>query len=202
MIAFWAGVCALLAPAPVSAIGTLVQAPAGSYDHDASFPGTNANVALSPGLVTALDGPSDQELAAAQAQFPGWTFAWGGQSFGTMTINSYQATAGATSGGCQMDLTYTLVVADGPLDRLHWVQFIWTDDPLGGATSPYIDPVPNDDNLPFYWTLAEDTMYKVGTNTYNFSDNQSRGYPPAPIFPIPVAGKSWNAHLYLVLCHS
>ncbi len=38
-----------------------------------------------------------------------------------------------------------------------WVQFVTTNDPLGGAAAntPYNDPQPPDDDKPFYWTDAE-----------------------------------------------
>ena len=41
-----------------------------------------------------------------------------------------------------------------------WVQTVTTNVPLGGATSPYNDPQPPDDDKPFYWTDAELPKYK------------------------------------------
>ena len=38
---------------------------------------------------------------------------------------------------------------------LRWVQTVTTSHPLGGCTSPYNDPCPPDDSLPFYYTDAE-----------------------------------------------
>jgi hypothetical protein len=42
---------------------------------------------------------------------------------------------------------------------LRWVQTINTTHPLGGCTSPYNDPCPPDDSLPYYWTDAELPSY-------------------------------------------
>lgn len=129
-------------------------------------------------------------------QFPGWTFAGGGQLSGTLTVNSYAAAATASQGGASISIAYSPGPNDPPLASLHWIQVIWTNEPLGGATSPYVDPVPNDDNLPFYWTLSEDGSMKNGsTGAYSFSDAPSRGYPPPP--DAGVSSVSWGADLYL-----
>ncbi len=70
-------------------------------------------------------------------------------------------------------------------DGWHWTQTIDTNVPLGGATSPYVDPRPNDDTKPFYWTDAE-----AAANPTTFSDRPSRG--------IPAAGTTnWRATLSL-----
>ncbi len=50
------------------------------------------------------------------------------------------------SGG-QSDIDYP----DGP----KWTQTIDTSSPLNGATSPYVDPHPNDDDKPYYYTDSE-----------------------------------------------
>ncbi len=52
-----------------------------------------------------------------------------------------------------------------------WTQTITTNNPLNGATSPYVDPHPNDDpdGGPFYYTTAE---HKSKGNS--FSDRPSR----------------------------
>ena len=53
-----------------------------------------------------------------------------------------------------------------------FTQVIETNDPLHGATSPYVDPHPNDDTKPFYWTDAEQTKYPT-----TFKDAPSRTAP-------------------------
>lgn len=58
-------------------------------------------------------------------------------------------------------------------DGFRWTQTIDTNVPLGGTTSPYVDPRPNDDTLPFYWTEAETASMPT-----TFEDHPSR-QPPA-----------------------
>jgi hypothetical protein len=53
-----------------------------------------------------------------------------------------------------------------------FTQTINTNDPKGGSSSPYVDPRPNDDNKPFYWTDAEQASYG---NT--FIDHPCRAKP-------------------------
>jgi hypothetical protein len=77
--------------------------------------------------------------------------------------------------------------------QLQWVQVISKNVPLGGATSPYLDPQPNDDTLPFYWTTAELPTYTSGRNL-QFSDFSTRSVTTlASTDPI-----TWNANLYLL----
>ena len=57
-------------------------------------------------------------------------------------------------------------------DGFKFTQTIETNDPLHGATSPYVDPHPNDDTKPFYWTDAEQTKYPT-----TFRDAPSRTAP-------------------------
>jgi hypothetical protein len=56
--------------------------------------------------------------------------------------------------------------------NINWVQEISTNAPLGGAKSPYNDPQPPDDNLPFYWTNKELPNY-TNTHGYNSIFNDS-----------------------------
>jgi hypothetical protein len=58
-------------------------------------------------------------------------------------------------------------------DGFRWTQVIDTNTPLGGGTSPYVDPHPNDDTKPFYWTDAEEAA-----SPCQFRDFPSRN-PPA-----------------------
>ena len=70
-------------------------------------------------------------------------------------------------------------------DGFKFTQTIDTNVPLGGASSPYVDPHPNDDDKPFYWTDAEQAA-----NPTTFRDSPSR--------PAPVAGTTnWDATLAL-----
>jgi len=61
--------------------------------------------------------------------------------------------------------------ADYP-DGFKFTQTIDTNAPLHGANAPYVDPHPNDDMKPFYWTDVEQRMYPT-----TFKDHPSRNPP-------------------------
>ena len=70
-------------------------------------------------------------------------------------------------------------------DGFKWTQTIDTNVPKGGTTSPYVDPRPNDDTKPFYYTDAEQVSFPT-----TFRDRPSRS--------IPATGTThWNAILGL-----
>jgi hypothetical protein len=70
-------------------------------------------------------------------------------------------------------------------DGFKFTQTIDTNVPAGGASSPYVDPRPNDDAKPFYWTDAEQAAHPT-----TFRD--------APARPAPAAGTTnWDATLAL-----
>ena len=126
---------------------------------------------LDPSPVIHL-GPADATSTLATTfaadkptQFPNWTLAYGGGALsGILTINTYIATdrpdAGPCNGGAKMDATY----APGTNDpaNLTFIQ-VFTDN-YGGGT--HVDPFPNDDTEPFYYTAAERTAHGL-----NFLDN-------------------------------
>ncbi|WP_281557919.1 hypothetical protein [Thalassomonas sp. RHCl1] len=59
-----------------------------------------------------------------------------------------------------------------------WTQTIDTNAPLGGTSTPYVDPRPNDDSKPFYWTDAEHA-----SSPSTFTDKPWR--------PVPASGTTW-----------
>lgn len=83
-------------------------------------------------------------------------------------------TFAATANGVQIVVEAQGVTSslDYP-DGFKWTQTIETNAPLHGATSPYVDPQPNDDTKPFYWTDAEHAASPT-----TFSDGPTR-QPPA-----------------------
>lgn len=70
-------------------------------------------------------------------------------------------------------------------DGYRWTQTIDTNVPLGGTTSPYVDPRPNDDTKPFYWTDAE-----FAARPTTFIDHPSRNAPAS-------GSTTWDAVLSL-----
>jgi RHS repeat-associated protein len=80
---------------------------------------------------------------------------------------------------------------EGDVDA-RWVQTINTNVSLNGATSPYNDPQPSDDDKPFYWTDAELPSYKnVDGQDLIFYDRPTRNGS--------TDGTSWQGELSLVV---
>jgi len=57
-------------------------------------------------------------------------------------------------------------------DGMKFTQVIETNKPLNGASSPYTDPHPNEDEKPFYWTDPEQEQYPT-----TFKDHPKRNPP-------------------------
>jgi hypothetical protein len=152
---------------------------AGNHVASLVIPPDGDTVTLTPDPVTHVAGASAAMQAQLAAAFPAWTFTFAvGGLAGTLNIDQYKATSsGAHNGGGLLEATYTRAAGDPTIANLHWIQLVDTNKPLGGTTTPYIDPRPNDDTLPFYWTLAEDGQAANGNktaNTYHFFDNSNR----------------------------
>ncbi len=73
-----------------------------------------------------------------------------------------------------------------------WVQTIRTNEPLGGATSPYNDPQPGDDDKPFYWTDSELPGFKG-------KDGQDLIFYDRPSRSGSKDGTTWEGELSLVV---
>lgn len=77
----------------------------------------------------------------------------GMKSIGELDILQYNSYYNGDKNGVDISLGY-IDGYEGFTD-FNYVQTIRTNKPLGGANSPYNDPQPGDDDLPFYWTNAE-----------------------------------------------
>ncbi|NEQ36731.1 MAG: hypothetical protein F6K40_10760 [Okeania sp. SIO3I5] len=101
-------------------------------------------------------------------QFSGYTVNTTDSNDDQIAISTYNAGSLGTAAnglsviGGQIIATYQNNVL--PIGTPNFVQFIDTNRPLGGATPPYLDPVPNDDNLPFYYTEGERPRFELGNN--------------------------------------
>jgi len=93
----------------------------------------------------------------------------GDQDQGT-SVSTFNGTANGVE--IEVDGVGCFTSTDFP-DGFRWTQVIDTNAPLGGASSPYVDPHPNDDTKPFYWTDAEEA-----SSPCHFKDTPSRT-PPA-----------------------
>jgi hypothetical protein len=95
-------------------------------------------------------------------------------------------TLAATATGIHIEVEGTgLYSSEEYPDSFKFTQTIDTNVPKGGTTSPYVDPRPNDDSKPFYYTDAEQASYPS-----TFYDSPSR--------PTPASGTTtWEATLAL-----
>ncbi len=134
-------------------------------------------------------------------QFSGYTVNTGGSSGDQITVSTYDAgSPGAAANGLPIvggNIVATYQNNAIPIGTPHFVQFVDTNQPLGGATPPYLDPAPNDDNLPLYWTETERPMFQSGSNL-SFRDYSRRttddlfGTSPA------LDSITWEADLFYV----
>lgn len=217
-----AALVAALLQAPVAAGAVTLLYPAASqHDHHAADPAGDSNVFLAPDpvensgelfLQSSVSQAMKDELAGGDTDFSGWTFDYdGGTLAGTITIDEYEAAYSDDHvGGGRISIRYEKGVDDP--ETLRWVQLITTTDALGGATSPYIDPHPNDDDSadgPFYYcdppgdALCDDfdiadhvdgaEDYGFGTDyDLHFFDFSRREHE------MPFENISWTAELWLV----
>ncbi len=93
-------------------------------------------------------------FAADIAQYPGWTAITGANLNGTVQLDTYEARDLADrTGGAAMEAAYTPAVGENLNGDLRWVQMF--DSTNSGR---HIDPFPNDDNRPMYYTEAEHNL--------------------------------------------
>ncbi len=132
-------------------------------------------------------------------QFSGYTINQGGSTGDAITVDTYDAgsTGSAGNGLPVVGGNIRLVYQNGtaPTSTPHFTQFVDTNQPLGGASPPYLDPAPNDDNLPFYWTEAERPGVQSGS-MLAFRDFSKRRTDE--LFGTPAAKDSidWEADLF------
>src|SRR5262249_21258969 len=135
----------------------------------ADFNGINYDVNTVPSLVTHLaTGGTEAQRALMAAQFPGWTFNVAGAAApGTVTIEEYDALGNnqglpPNRGGVDFSAFYD----DGNATAVttwNWIQIVLsTSEEVGYpyTRNPSVDPPKpaeggTDDDLPFYFTIAE-----------------------------------------------
>ncbi len=164
-------------------------------------PGASAESILNGGSPTyAMAGPTGADLVIMQRDFPGWTFAGGGNLNGILRISLFEAYASAQIGGADIEIGYTRAATDAPLGSLEWIQVVNYVDAQGNMSLKLDNqPSPNYTGppVPFYWDPDEDKTKKA-FDTYGFSDHPGRDWPPVPVWP-NMSHLSWWADLYLAV---
>jgi hypothetical protein len=97
--------------------------------------------------------------------------------------------------------------------NLTWIQFIYTNYPkIEKSSQPYVDPQPNDDNMPFYFTgdeMKDNNAFGLGLKIYNrnndkvnmtFYDSPARDWKG--IVQKNLNPMTWKAHLYAAVWNS
>ncbi len=139
------------------------------------------------------EGAAPLNTALITAAYPDLTVTNGGVP-GRFSIGNYSAAWNGTNGGAQFGGLYNQTANIGANSSLNFIQIVNTNAPLGGAASPYIDPQPNDDNLPFFWTRPE-AAGLGNLNTVRFDDFSTRSQGRL-LAANPV---TWQASLYPVI---
>ncbi|MNQ28932.1 RHS Repeat protein [compost metagenome] len=117
-------------------------------------------------------------------------FDYVGKEYKGLSIHIYQPYKGEGKSGILIGASYS-DGRPGTNRDVQFVQTVRTNSPLKGATSPYNDPYPADDNKPFYNTDAE-LPSKKGNNgrDLDFADRPRRSSS--------ADGTTWEGELSLV----
>ncbi len=127
-------------------------------------------------------------------EFPGWTVAAGGALEGTLHISKYEARNPAPHvGGGLLQARFTGPTGgrDGTARFAQLLDFNHPPDPRCKQPVPHLDPCPNDDKLPFYYTEGQHRESSNENSTLFFDDwwQRCRSHPDH-IW--------WRAQLFLV----
>jgi len=205
-MAAWLAVGLFGPPADAATVKGMKTGVPASVNHLCPEPDWHSCVdTLTPNPVVYLDGPSQACITAMQRDFPNWTvtYNWTHPWKGAINITDYHAadfSDVAPHEGCivrevgddwvgGMGAVLTANFEKDPGDAIHrfrWVQIIDSSKPSMGGPSPYVDPRPNDDTLPFYWRENE----YGGRTVYDFHDEPARNCPC-------YGHVWWRAELYL-----
>jgi hypothetical protein len=143
-------------------------------------------------LGTHTHGESAKSLI--EAGWPDWNVSTSGTGApGTVTVHEYIAWQQYNSLGqvqiAGAGLVFDYTSTDPSFENYRFVQVIYTNDPLHGATSPYLDPSNRTWDTPFY-DPEDERLDLVTGNTYQFLDYPSRSYDGTNTI-------SWAAALWL-----
>ena len=126
--------------------------------------------------------------------YPGWTVTNGAADGGSFTTSTYTAGWSGGGGGAQFAGSYSQTKSVGAGAQLNYIQIVDSNVSIARETYPLIDPIPNDDTLPFYFTNSE-VASRSTTKSASFSDFSRRDAASlSSTNPI-----TWSANLYPVV---
>ena len=175
----------MLAATPSSAF-TLSWPQDWDYQFEANWGSRHVN--LDPRYPTYLPVGSSQANVAKsliEAQWQSWNVSVSTLAAdGAASVLSYRVDLTLTQAKAKFRLLYT---GDPLWSTDRFIQVVWASDINNGA--PFLDPSPNDDNLPFYYTEAENATARNGNN-YQFYDSLWRDYDGTQAY-------QWHAAMFL-----
>jgi hypothetical protein len=114
---------------------------------------------------------------------------YGATQIGTLQITTYQSTSGMNMGtpvvGAGVVAQFNQTYMPTCNLNLQWIQaIIGGQGTIGqslGGTIPYLDPYIRDDNLPYYWTTAENNTVGTGQLAGGQPGSRFSDFPSQPI---------------------
>lgn len=131
--------------------------------------------------------------------FPGWTVTKGAAAAGSLTTSTYSphvvygASGNTAAGGAEIRASYVNPSAPPTGKQFEYIQIASTTGFGPSYATPHLDPLNNDDTLPFYWTQAESAgMTNADGSRIDFSDK-----PQAPLAGLKNGPVSFTGELFV-----
>jgi len=127
--------------------------------------------------------------------FPGWTVTQGASASGSLTHSNYtpriiSSGSKTTGGGAQIFANYTHPSTPPTGKQFQFIQIASTTGFGTSYATPHLDPLNNDDTLPFYWTTSEAAgQTSAGGKSISFSDAPQAPFSGLKNGPVSFSGK-------------
>lgn len=226
---FIAIILVLLICSPCFGNLTVVYPDSSHHTHSSTCPSGDGSSHLVPDpvenaddwfILTSISQKIKDELASGDTTFPGWTFNYNtntwGTANGTLFVDIYESVFYSNhSSGAHLQARY--VKGSGDPTNLRWIQYVDPENPFdpdqlydpstglpvsNGPIAPadggFIDPYTNDgtDGGPFYWHGGEIGNYTSASDAFGSFDLKFDDNPR--VFHPPVSSNGMAFELYLV----
>ncbi|MCX7108696.1 MAG: choice-of-anchor K domain-containing protein [Proteobacteria bacterium] len=131
--------------------------------------------------------------------FPGWTVTKGAATAGSLSTSTYSpqviygASGNTAAGGAEIKASYVNPSAPPTGKQFEYIQIASTTGFGPSYSTPHLDPLNNDDTLPFYWTQSESaSMRNAVGSRIDFSDK-----PQAPLSGLKNGPVSFTGELFV-----